>query len=472
MDAIRWVVLFAVVLAVGCGSPESGPHAQRLERGAPTDSPPQELPATSIGNALQLPGAISPLTERIGALTQDARTAQVNGQYAQETALWSEAHTLLVGQFGEQSWQARNAELAMLTARHHASLNQGQLTKLAELFQWQNRIAELLHQNNPYAALTIARGSLERTLELYGENSYLHGKQLIQIARLEQLAGRFDESIETYRQAFATISPWLGRVHPELESIHVAFGEIWLARGDYHQAVENLRVALRMASELYGNNSLQTATRANDLAVALQRSGNLHDAIAYLTKAEEIRRQWLGPEHPHVAHCLLNLGTCNFELQHYEVAREQLEQSLAILTITVQGPNRLLLDCLHKLSITYMLLDKPNQAEPHLRQLVELLRQTSSSATDLGLAEYRWGVCLAKQGKYEDAEPLLKLSLARLENAAGFDHPHTAKPREALRQLYLATNRPSDAQSLDARVQPVSYESDEPKFVRDPNVPR
>ena len=464
-----WLVV--LLLAVGCGSPDSGKVSQLPTDGAP-EAVNQSLPASPIVGTLQLPEANDSLTGEIERLSRAAYAAQAAGEFGQEAGHWEEAHRLLQEQFGLQSWQATNATLAVQTARRHAALDGRQRSQLSELMEWQNRIAELLQRGNPQAALTMALGSIERTLELYGENSYMHGKQLVQIGRLEQLAGRFDEAIETYRQAFATISPWLGRVHPELEAIHAHLGETWLAKGDQRQAVENLRVALRMAGELYGANSLHVATRANDLAVALQRCGTPQDALPYLVKAVEIRRSWLGPEHPHVAHCMLNIGTCYIDLQQYEAAVQHLENALTILTNTVQGPNRLVVDCLHKLSVSWMLLDKPDRAEVYLQQLVVLLRQTDVSNVELGLAEYRWGVSLAKQGKYSDAEPLLKLSLARLENVLGIHHPQVTKPREALSQLYIATDRAADAQALQSRVQPVSYETDEPRFVRDPHLQR
>lgn len=465
---LRIVLGCGLAVWIGCSAHEgaAGPEVAKAEASASGELAPSPAPGITT---LELPGqSAQGVQADIERITRLAIEAQSAGQFVREAQHWEEVHRLLDGQHGPNAWQTINARLVKQTAERHAAFSAAQHDAWRELMGWQQRIAEFLQQGNAPAALTVALGSVERTLDLYGENSYMHGKQLIQIARLEQMAGRLNESIETYRQAFATISPHVGRLHPEVEAIHAQLGEIWLALGDPRQAIDNLRMALRMSGEMFGNTSLQAATRANDLAVALQRSGNPQEGLTYLQRAEEIRRQWLGPDHPHVAHCLLNMGTCLLDQQQFDAARDHFERALVILRQSVQGPNRLLIDCLHKLSVAHMMLDQAPQAEPYLEDMVESLRQLNVHPVELGTAEYRWGVSLAKQGKYEAAEPVLKLSLARLENALGSRHAQTGKPREALVQLYMATQRVAEAQSLQSVVQPVSFESQEPKFVRDP----
>jgi len=54
------------------------------------------------------------------------------------------------------------------------------------------------------------------------------------------------------------------------------------------------------------------------------------------------------------------------------------------------------------------------------------------------------------QGRYTEAEPLYKRSLAIREKALGLDHPAVAQSLNNLSLLYRATNRNSEAEKLQA----------------------
>ena len=55
------------------------------------------------------------------------------------------------------------------------------------------------------------------------------------------------------------------------------------------------------------------------------------------------------------------------------------------------------------------------------------------------------------QGKYAEAEPLYKRSLAINEKALGPDHPHVATDLNNLASLYRETDREAEAEKLEKR---------------------
>ena len=55
------------------------------------------------------------------------------------------------------------------------------------------------------------------------------------------------------------------------------------------------------------------------------------------------------------------------------------------------------------------------------------------------------------QGKYAEAEPLYKRSLAILEKALGPDHPHIAKSLENYAALLRKTGRGNEALAMETR---------------------
>jgi tetratricopeptide (TPR) repeat protein len=62
-----------------------------------------------------------------------------------------------------------------------------------------------------------------------------------------------------------------------------------------------------------------------------------------------------------------------------------------------------------------------------------------------------FGSLYSVQGRYREAEPLFKRSLAIREKALGPDHPNVATSLENLAALYRKTNHGNEAQALEKR---------------------
>ncbi len=60
-----------------------------------------------------------------------------------------------------------------------------------------------------------------------------------------------------------------------------------------------------------------------------------------------------------------------------------------------------------------------------------------------------------EQGKYAEAEPLYKRSLAIKEKALGPEHPHVATGLENYAALLRKTNREAEAARLEARAKAI-----------------
>jgi hypothetical protein len=59
------------------------------------------------------------------------------------------------------------------------------------------------------------------------------------------------------------------------------------------------------------------------------------------------------------------------------------------------------------------------------------------------------------QGKYAEAEPLLKRSLAIVEKSLGTDHPYVAIVLGNMAVFYRKTGKENEAQSLEERAQSI-----------------
>lgn len=81
-----------------------------------------------------------------------------------------------------------------------------------------------------------------------------------------------------------------------------------LGKGDSAGAIEPLRRALRINSEIHGWKDLETAGVYNNLGVALKNAGDFDGAVASHRRALTIRLNRLGPDHPDTAKSYYNLG--------------------------------------------------------------------------------------------------------------------------------------------------------------------
>jgi tetratricopeptide (TPR) repeat protein len=70
---------------------------------------------------------------------------------------------------------------------------------------------------------------------------------------------------------------------------------------------------------------------------------------------------------------------------------------------------------------------------------------------DVALALHNLAWVYEAQGRYADAEPLLRRSLAIMEKAVGRDHPTVAIQVNSLASLYLTQGRYSEAEPLYER---------------------
>lgn len=463
-------------LLTGCGS--SNPPA------ATSPAPPKSSNATkpplsaeksspSTGEATLPDSASEPksrseeamaLSKQLEQIVAAANAAQSEYDFAKATQFWEQALEALTKLHGSKSWQALNARLALENARVQAGFDQAQMAKLKELFEDQAKIASLLKQAKPDAALELAQRSQQTTIELFGADSWMMAKQWVQLARLQQLNGKFNDAIPAYREAILLHDRYLVELHPDKETLHAYLGEAFMSAGQFRPAVDNLSKATLIAQKLWGEGSLQYATRGNDLGVAYQRAGENETALTVLRAAETIRRRQLGMEHPLVAHSLLNLGTVYMGMNRYELAVQSFEQALPILQNKFGVENKMVTEAKLRLSAALVLAGDSAAAEQLLEKLCADLANRSGLMADRAVAQYRLAVLQAKQGNYKAAEPNLEAAIAAQSQILGPNHPTTEMSKQAMVKVYEQTGRGSLAESLQGQIRQVNYVEQDTQF--------
>lgn len=117
---------------------------------------------------------------------------------------------------------------------------------------------------------------------------------------------------------------------------------------------------------------------------------------------------------------------------------------------------------LNMLGELYRLQGRYNEAEPLLKHSLEM-REKKFGADDLKIAESlnNLAALYSNLQRYDEAEPLLKRSLSILENTLGPDHPSVAQSLNNLASIYRILGRFDDAVPLLMRAQEIAIKSDE-----------
>ncbi len=424
---INRVCIVALLICAGCSGSESA-----NEKTTKLDS---TVPHPSQTNRAKL--SADELNAELERLTKQAKSLEDDFQFEQAGEIWQTIYQRLLTQFGKNAWQVRNAKAIGQTAFQKATLPQEKLRLLRKEKPLQDRIKQQLLANDLTACLTSTRDLLALQEQVLGENAMAVGQTLLQLGSLEHRAGATEDAIQHLHRGIRVLEGVGLDEHPEIEIGHTMLGTLYADKKKFAPAVENQKSATRISGRIWGESSLQYADQANQLGVVYQQSGNLNVALKILRAAEAIRRLKLGPDDPAVAHSLLNIGIVTKDLEMYDDAEQSL---LSAKKIFAQGKRpdleSYIAQCNSNLATIYMATNRPDLAEPMLHELVQSLENSDpTNPQQLTGYQYRYAIALARQGKYDVAQPLMERTLKKQQTLLGPAHPETIKTLSALRTV-------------------------------------
>ncbi len=451
------LLIAGLTLVIGCTD------AEPMAKKSPAESN-TEIAKTEPGVGQDSATAFN---ESLISLTKQANDLEANFQFSEAAEAWRQIDSIVSEQFGTESWQAANARLAGIVASIESNFTPDQLKKLKQIQEFQKQFLDAFKANNINEAQNIADLSTQITKELFGEQSPMYGKQLLQSASLNQKVGNAEAAIREYHLAIENLKTTFHANHPDIESAHQQLGQLYLAREKFGPAISNHKASTRLSAELWGEDSLQYAKGANQLGVAYHRAGELDIAYKILQASELIRRRKLGPAHSLVAHSHLNLGIVCLDRKDYEAASQYLAMSVDGFAGQKVVDQNMLLLAKEKLSTVHMLNGKPELAEPLLGDAVEsTYAKLGADHPQVAELQFRQGIALAKQGKYELAEPLLNSAYETQKAKLGPSHSATINTMKALALLLKQTRRTTEFQNLSLEIQRVSKASNSNDFQR------
>ena len=182
----------------------------------------------------------------------------------------------------------------------------------------------------------------------------------------------------------------------------------------YTEAEPIFRTALEGWRDMLGDDHASTLDCADMLGKTLHNQSKLPEAREKYLFVINGRKKALGSDHTDVLMCLNLLGDCYYDDGKYQKAVESYQLSFDGFERTKGKEHSSTLSAAYDLSIVLYKLEKYAEAEKLLEPMLKNKRiHVGTEKEDLKIFEYiAWlGYILFKQGKYDEAEAEIRLSL-------------------------------------------------------------
>ncbi len=440
-ELVSTVLLALLVVALsGCGKKE--PTANK---------------AAGNTNRSTFTSPASDFAGEITALTANARQSEENFEFDLAVKRWEQIRQKIVAQLGQDSWQARNAGYALESARAKSQFSAEQRQQLQRLRQINDQVKQSFQDKQFSQALGQSVQLYNLQAQLTGKESIEVGQLAIQIATLQSQLGQIDSAIHHFHQGIEILRLRGYGDHPELQLAHAGLAAAYARKGQLAPAVANQKHATRIAGVIEGMQSTEYATQANQLGVLYHQAGNLQVAHDILHATKAIRGRALGQRSTAFGHSCLNLGIVALDQKQLDEAEENFTVAEQIFAAEFGAGNSLSSRCNSHLATIQMLRNRPDLAERFLRDVVDDFTEGESSDPEGLLAHrYRLAIALARQGKYEEAGPLLVAVIDQQRQRFGESDARTMKSLKAYVLLLESSHQYDAAKAVRQQINRVA----------------
>jgi serine/threonine-protein kinase len=311
--------------------------------------------------------------------------------------------------------------------------------------QSMHNLAFLLHETGKYDdAESLTRKALEIQRRLGETRTLDYAAGLSNLGAILEDQEQLDEAEAFYKESLA-----IKRSLPDIDEADIApslnnLGKLYSKRGNYADAEKNLQEALAINRKVSPDRpDPDLAGNINNLASTLEDRGDLAKAETLYRQSLEMRRKLYGARHSSVAAALNNLAHV-LTAEGQAAAAEPLYReavSMAEETLGKEHPNRGVM--LRNLASVLVLLGKASECEAKAHEALAIFRSFQKAPWRVADAESVLGSCLAAQGRFSEAEPLLLRSLPVLRKDS---HPtYASEAAQRIVALYTAWGKPERA---------------------------
>jgi len=261
-----------------------------------------------------------------------------------------------------------------------------------------------------------------------------------------------DKAQELYEKSLK-IKKSLPKTDPEdLAKSLNNLGKLTQTRRDYKTAESYYQQSLEMRRKLAkGRPDPDVALALNNLATLREDQDDLTAAEALYQETLAMRRRlYKDDPSPKVAISLGNLGHIREAQGDAAGAEKFYREALAVAdqTFGLDHPDRAIF--VRNLASALLAQKKTSEAEARAREAVTVFREKRPDSWRRADAESVLGSCLAAQGRFDEAEPLLVRSYQLLKEDDGDGAKQAPMARQRILDLYNAWGKPERAAAYPA----------------------
>jgi len=339
------------------------------------------------------------------------------------TQEYLDLHRKLYGEDDAKTMVASERRAFMLFSEGKLTESEKHYRKILPLMRNEKRKGNIKAENlagalNNFGALRRTQGdskeaelsfreSLALSSQMPKESLYIIGPTRSTLASTLADEGRFEEALQTAREAVAEYRQREETDTPNFGFTLTVLGGFLIEKGDYAAADANLHEAELIFRKLLQSSHLWTGDNLRDQALSFYQQRRYAESLSKVTSALKIYRDSFGPYYDNYPTALMIQG----------------------LILTKTG--------------------EPKEGEKILREAVRIrLESLPKSHFWVALAQGALGECLATQGRFSEADPLLVDSYNNLAQKLGPRDPRTRAALERLIAFYDSWAKPEEAARL------------------------
>ncbi len=319
----------------------------------------------------------------------------------------------------------------------------------------QHELGLLAYQRRDFAlAETLQRAALDAYVSALPPDHPSIGAAQTALGNALFDLGRVDEAAERWSTALASFERVLDPSHPDFATVIANLALVHERKRDFAQARVLYERALELRKKWLGPDNPRVADLLSRFATMLLASGDPDAAESVAREAVEVRGRSLGARAGSdlgMAENVLALAFVQIQRRDFGAAEASAREALSIQRAALEPGHADLAKSLTTLGSALLELGRATEAEPCLREALEIRRTklpgqwlTSNTASLLG-------GCLTKLARTSEAESLLAEAVPVIERALGVQDFRAKSARERLAQLYERTERGELAAELRAR---------------------
>ena len=360
--------------------------------------------------------------------------------------------------YGDNSWQVTSAMIDLNHHKWYAALGDEQRRALDDSSKLERSAVEFYDKGEYAKAIDEALKVLKVWQDQGGEGQVHYAFLLYVLAGYEQRQGDFQRAESYHRQSVKLFGDLLGEHHPDYASVLDNLAVMYQDQGHFDVAKPFFTKANEIRVETLGTDHFAYALGLNNLAALYQDMGDLAAAGPVFQQVLDAlaKHKSVGPQHIYYAAALKNLAVVYLESGDLNNAQSLVTPALKIHAKTSLGARHV------NYAISKRVMGRIEQqrrdykkAEALLRESLNLLGSSARKNPAFAKTQLFLGQVYLAQGKYQEAEPALKDSLANMQLLLGPKHPKLARNLSSYAELLRKTGRAGEAGTLEVRAREI-----------------